>query len=311
MSEKMKQSRREFVKFTSAGLSGAAMAAVIGPAAEAQTRVAAADSPAGAAPTAAAAARVKQPIATAKTKMIRQLWFGFLNGVDKAEGERWYYRYHAPEFVRWYGPWLRRYETFSAIMPGGDAGRRFGAQLGKYTEMWWPSMEDYEEPGAVKNVRPYTPGNFPRGTSILSAMTIIPALPTEDFTETDPNPEQPIVRWLRVWAYPDGVSREEGDKWYLETHAPEIKKLDKLMRFVSYKTLDFQPYGAGGAFRTWHRVDEMWFPDMETWHKAFIDGPKLTAPAWAKQEPWVTMVSDFVRIKPDVDFLRGGNGAGP
>ncbi len=236
--------------------------------------------------------------------MIRQLWFGFLSGVDKAEGERWYYRYHAPEFVRWYGPWLRRYETYSAIPPTEEVKQRFGALPGKYTEMWWPSMQDYEEPGAVKAVRPYTPGAFPRGASILSAMTIIPALPTEDFTETDPNIEQPIVRWLRVFAYPDHVTREEGDKWYLGTHAPELKKLPGLMRYVSHRTLDFQLYGNGtGGYRKWDRVDELWFPDTDALHKA-VGGARFTAPKWAQQEPYVTMVSDIVRIKPDVDFLR-------
>lgn len=74
--------------------------------------------------------------------MIRQLWFGYLNGVDKLEGERWYYRYHAPEFIAWYGPWLRRYETYQAIDPPAEAVTQYGARPGKYTRCGgeaWPN----------------------------------------------------------------------------------------------------------------------------------------------------------------------------
>jgi hypothetical protein len=303
MSENLKKkaSRRQFIRIASAGASAATLTTVLGNAAAAEPRTPT---------TAATQARQQQgaaaPPASKAGRMIRQLWFGYLNGVDKAEGERWYYRFHAPEFVRWYGPWLRRYETYGAYDPPTEAITRFGAKPGKYTEMWWASMEDYEEADSNKPGKPYTPGTWPQSTAvILTAMTIIPAKPTEAFIDAEPNHEQPIVRWMRVFRYPSGVSREEGDRWYLEIHSQELKQIPGLLRYVSYRALDYSRARSEGPYVQWHRVDELWFSSLATWRQALVESPpRYTAPRWAKEEPFVTMASDFVRIKSDVDFLR-------
>jgi hypothetical protein len=242
-----------------------------------------------------------------QSTMVRQLWFGYLNGVEKMEGERWYFRYHAPEFIRWYGPWLRRYETFNAFDPPAEAMQRYGARPGKYTEMWWGSVNNYRD-SRSGSTRPYTPGTWKLSTEvILTAMTMIPAYPTDIHTGEEVNLDMPVVRWMRVFRYPEGVSQEEGDKWYLSVYAEEAKKLPGLIWYVSYKTVDFRTPRPSGPYVKWHRVDEMWFPDMATWKKAALEGSvKFTAPSWAKdkQEPFVEMYSDLIRLKPDVDFLH-------
>lgn len=238
--------------------------------------------------------------------MIRQLWFGYLNGVDKLEGERWYYRYHAPEFIAWYGPWLRRYETYQAIDPPAEAVTQYGARPGKYTEMWWGSVAELADARSIA-ARPYTQGNWTVGVDgILTAMTLIPAYPTEDFLEKEPSRESPIVRWFRVMRYPEGVTQEQGDAWYLKQVAPVLKQVPGLTRYVSYKTVEFQQRRTTGAYRHWHRVDELWFTDMASWKKAFLDAPpNVPAPPWAKKnEAAVEMYSDFVRISADVNFLK-------
>ncbi len=242
------------------------------------------------------------------TTMVRQLWFGYLNGVDKLEGEKWYYRYHAPEFFRWYGPWLRRYETFNVFDPPNEAVQKYGARRGKYTEMWWGSVNDYKDSRSGTS-RAYTQGNWKVGVEgILTAMTMVPAYPTDVHMGAEINHEQPVVRWIRVFRYPPGVSQEEGDKWYLNTYAEEAKKLPGLIWYVSYKTVnDFRTHPAEGPYKKWHRVDEMWFADMNAWKQAVLEKPMtVSAPAWAKEkgEPFAEMYSDFVRVKSDVDFMR-------
>jgi len=36
--------------------------------------------------------------------MIKHVFVGFLNGADEILGERWYFRYHSKEVVRFFGP---------------------------------------------------------------------------------------------------------------------------------------------------------------------------------------------------------------
>ena len=72
------------------------------------------------------------------------------------------------------------------------------------------------------------------------------------------------------------------------------------MRYISFRVLDKPP------FRTpWHRIDEVWYEDFDAWHKANFEAtPKYTAPTWRKTEPFVDMVSSFIKYKPDYDFLK-------
>jgi len=71
--------------------------------------------------------------------MIKHVFVGFLNGAPEIEGERWYFRYHSKEVVRFFGPWLRRYETFNAYDPPQEA-RQLGAVGGRMTELWYANV---------------------------------------------------------------------------------------------------------------------------------------------------------------------------
>ncbi len=52
-------------------------------------------------------------------------------------------------------------------------------------------------------------------------MVNVPATPTEDFLGREASfDEKTILRWIVALRYPKGVSVEEGEEWYLKTHAP-------------------------------------------------------------------------------------------
>jgi hypothetical protein len=159
---------------------------------------------------------------------------------------------------------------------------------------------------------------------------MLPALPTEEFYDPDPNPAQtPVIRWITAIRYPDGVSEEEGEEWFLNVHAKETLKQPGLLKFVSYKTLERggmmpkMPEGAGmpqmpegamsmpgempkgGGMTSWVRVNEYWYTDFDAWRKAVIESPpEYTAPSWGGEYPFVEMGSTFIKYLPDVDFLR-------
>lgn len=234
--------------------------------------------------------------------MIKHI-FVFEPSMNMVEADRYYFRFHSKEVVRFFGPWLRRYETYRAYDAPAEADR-FGVLRGRYTELWYDSAESFKE--AVPMTRPFTAPRqgwekffgLPGGAS-----TIVPAMPTEEFLGKEPIPEEkPILRWVCVFKYPDGVSLEEGEKWYLEVHSQEAKEQPGLLRYVSHRTIQPQP---PPLLDLWHRVSELWYEDFASWRKAVVESPaQYTSPPWGKEEPFVDMVSTFVGYKPDVDFLR-------
>ena len=233
--------------------------------------------------------------------MIKHCFVGFLNGAPEIEGTRWYFRYHCKEVVRFFGPWLRRYETFKAYDPPDDA-RRLGAVGGRMTELWYGSREDFIE--AKPNGRPYTNEPWMRQLppgAMTAGITMVPAMPTEDFLGKEPTPEErPIMRWYRLLKYPDGVSSQDGEEWYLNVHSREVKEQPGLLRYVSHRVIDDCPIPT-----PWLRVEEQWYESIDSWRKAVIDDPpKYTAPPWTRQAPFLDSVSNFLPYKPEVDYLK-------
>ena len=240
--------------------------------------------------------------------MIRQLWLGYLHGANTPAAIDWYYNTHAAEFVRWFGAWLRRYETYVASVPPG-AIRTYGILPGRYTEIWWTSKDEFLEANPLES-RPYTalPGSYAQ-QQVFGALTITAAKPDHDFLGKEPNPGDPIIRWIRVFKYP-AISHPE--IWYLSDYAPSVTKLvgNNLLRYVSYKTLDQDKVvnpTSGTAqmlnpFQQWDRVDELWFSDFSAWQTAFLKVPKLK-PGVPDSTGFAAMSSNFVSVKPDKDFL--------
>lgn len=234
---------------------------------------------------------------SAEAQMIKEMDIGlFTEAPSRVEATRYYTRYHGPEIVRLSGPWLRRYESYLAYDPPEEAVEMFGAVAGRYSELWFTDVEEWQtRPPLGAHTKP--PWEQKR---MGAAQTIATALPTEEFFNTNPNHEEtPIIRWLTAIKYPKGVSVEEGEKWFLELHAKEAKEQPGLLKFISYTSI---PEGNS----EWVRVNEYWYKDFDAWRKAVIESPpKYTAPSWGGEYPFVEMVSTFVDVKPDLDFLKG------
>ena len=225
--------------------------------------------------------------------------FVFEPAMNPIEADRYYFRFHSKEVVRSVGPWLRRYETFRSLEFPPDAVR-FGAVRGRLTELWYNNVDEWQE--ARPYERPYTapPGGWESFFGTRLAVTMVPAMPTDDFLGKEPLPEErPILRWYQVLRYPEGVTPEDGEAWYLKTHAQEVKQQPGLLRFISHRKVPNVP------FRTpWHRVSELWYEDFAAWREGIKSAERCTQPPWGGQYPFVKMVSAFVGYKPEVDFLR-------
>jgi hypothetical protein len=125
-----------------------------------------------------------------------------------------------------------------------------------------------------------------------------------------------MIRLLWLLRYPDGVSQEEGDAWYLGTHAQEVRRSQAYARYVTWRPLEIPaaadtspgpdgqpvPFGAGQASRRWHRVTEMGFRDVEAMARRHV-GVQPYSPA-----PWGPTWDDrFERVllpdRPEWDLL--------
>jgi len=230
--------------------------------------------------------------------MIKNVWI-FQPSINMVEVDRWYFRFHSKEVVRFIGPWLRRYETFRAYDAPADANK-YGVRRGRLSELWFNNVSEFIEAGSAGLSYTLPDGGWNSIFGDLSLL-IVPAIPTEDFLKKQPTPEEiTILRWCMFIRYPKGVPVKEGEDWYVNVFAEEAKQQPGLLKFVSHRGLENSPVNT-----SWQRMTEMWYQDFNAWRKAVIESPvKYTKPPWGGDDPYAGMVSTFVPYKPDVDFLK-------
>ena len=230
--------------------------------------------------------------------------------------ERFYMRYHAPEVMSNRGPLLVRFIGYRPL-PVIPEALAYGYYNERVTEAWFRSAEERPpmvvgKPAGILNYRWQAPWAKP-----APPRQGPPAIPSVSLTVTTPPPdvflggkytadEKTIIRWYTVTKYPKGVSLEDGENWFLNTHVKETLQQPGLMAYFSSRSMDM-----AGRPATWIRLTELWYEDFNAWKASVIDSPpKYTKPAWAKYdnypflEPYVDFASTFLMERPDHDYLR-------
>lgn len=117
-----------------------------------------------------------------------------------------------------------------------------------------------------------------------------------------------MIRWLYLFKYPDGVSKEDGERWYLGTHSQEAKRMAE-HGMTAYKTWNGQktpyrdPYQTIEQLNQWDRVTELCFPDFEAFKTATTDHAVTYTPppyGW----PGFNAHTIFLSDEPQYDFLH-------
>lgn len=255
--------------------------------------------------------------------MNRTLIIHHLNNIDfLPQMERWYVNHHAPEVLA-QEPWLTRYVMFRVIPPAKGM-ENLGFMNYRVHENW---NLDINNRRSLRGLLAMTPEPFENSMNV--AVINMPAEPTEDFFGLERSHTDPAcIRFITVFSYPEGVSREEGEDWFLNTHVPEVCKLPGLKRFFSYKTYeeyhsplpmsddvpDFVDHGGQSLFgHKWDRVSEMWFENNSDWTKAF-ENANFSAPLWATRdtypfvEPMVHFICTSLLERPDQNMLKNYEG---
>jgi hypothetical protein len=224
-------------------------------------------------------------------------------GADMLMLDRWYLTYHAPQVRRAFKAWQRNYTSFHAYLPPDEATARYPTLgYGRMTEIHFDTFEDFQETrprniyGELSSFTP-PPGGWGDGNSVYESTSItMPVNPNELYvSKPTPPKENPYFRWIVFINYPQGVTHDEGDKWWSSVHAPELAKLPTLMRFGWYKVV--RPNAE------YVRVAEFWFEDYQGWRSAFLN-PKFAAPRWSSRFPFYDTISMFVGENPDIDFVN-------
>lgn len=232
--------------------------------------------------------------------------------------ERWYWRDHAPEINRRFGPWLVRHESFMPVDAPADA-RRFGHFNWRVTEGLWREMP---RTGSAGNLAFTVPPVWPR-----VATGFFPAQPTDDLFGGHLQPhDKQVLRWYCLSARSGGVTAADADRWFLDVHAPELARTAGPYRAFSSRAHD-EPVPlpgewpreaappAGTVLHAWDRLTELWFETFDDW-RSFIaeEVPRLTPPPWAqgRSYPYLQLgtefVSSFLLERPADEFSRDARG---
>jgi hypothetical protein len=273
-----------------------------------------------------------------ESKAVKEIAFGvFENGPSEAAIEREYVEHHGPSITAMSGTYMLKYQLWLPFEPPADAVKNFDAVRGRYAELWYPSMEKYlnrpnlkfapnAQAGDQKSNAPAAPAAQAKETDASKpvgavpwvetraekrVVTMVPGLPSETFLDKATDWEKATaIRWIVAMRYPDNVSAEDGEKWFLNVHAKEAIQQPGLMKFVSYRTID-QGAGQAGPVKMarWDRINEYWYENFAAWRKAVIETPPhYTAPSWGGKYPFVEVESTFIPYVHYVDFLRQKNG---
>jgi len=229
---------------------------------------------------------------------------------EMPEFERWYLRYHAAEVIAKDGPWIARFIAYRPL-PVITEALAYGHYNMRVIEVWYRSMEDRRgSPGMFHFTWQPKWANKPVVWDKLEVprVSIYVPVPGKTFLAGKYSADEKMaLRWYTFTKYPQGVSIEEGDDWFLNVHSKEVLQQPGLIGYFSASAVQVP----GSAPGTWARQSELWYENFHGWKKSVIDSPpKYTKPPWAKYdkypflEPNVDFTSTFLSERPDIDYLK-------
>ncbi|MFE8048669.1 hypothetical protein RBA63_14780 [Brenneria goodwinii] len=246
---------------------------------------------------------------------------------DLPAAYRWLYKYHVPDSISQFAPYVTKYATYRAL-PVPKGGEDFGTYNWIMTEHYWIINPFHTSASAAPNglafketyskdymeiTRQPADGDL-RPTNWVGSrdgyhptvFAFVPIFWEDDFKGSDRTIEDgPNYRWLIAFKYPDGVSQEEGDKWFKEVLVPELVKLPEVDRIISSRVLS-SPHTS-----PFQRVAEIWFDNSKQWEKAMEElQTRVQRPSWATydrfpyMEPYKDFVGEFLLDRPESDHLQ-------
>ncbi|MCA8869230.1 MAG: hypothetical protein KDA67_11315 [Rhodobacteraceae bacterium] len=245
---------------------------------------------------------------------------------DLPAAYRWLYKHHVADSISQFAPYVTKYASYRAlpIPPGGED---FGTYNFIMTEHYWlidpfnnsstgapvglAFSEHFTDEYLEITRQPTGQGLRPtkwmgsREGFHPTVFTFLPMFWEDDFKGKRSIEDGANYRWQISFAYPDGISCDEGDKWFREHFVPAICDRPEVTRFISSRVLN-DPRKS-----PFHRFAEIWFENSRDWEVAIkaISG-KVAPPPWAGYdrfpffEPYKDFVGIFLLDRPESDHLQ-------
>jgi len=231
--------------------------------------------------------------------------------------QHWLYKTHIADSISQFGPYVSKYAFYNAL-PVPPDGERFGPTRLQLTEHYW-------------NVNPFTScvknhaftevfpldvlkwqGNVPDNDAEMNVkgedaratggeqgtapfvFAFVPIWWEEDFkggirTVAD----EPNYRWQIAMRYPEGVTLEEGDKWFYSEVVPKFVDMPEVTRFLTSRVMQEINHCP------MQRIVEIWFEGPLEWHEAaVVKSAGIMKPEWASTDvfPYLRSRQEFMSI---------------
>lgn len=117
-----------------------------------------------------------------------------------------------------------------------------------------------------------------------------------------------MIRFVHLFNYPEGVSLDDGEAWYLGEHVPQVRKLPGIVRYRSWRQVDVGiPYPGSGSptpFDQFVRRTELCFEDAETGLEAIRASRSLWIPSREGSPGFREFECMFLEEEPQYNLLR-------
>ena len=240
--------------------------------------------------------------------------------------ENWLYRYHIPDSISQFGPYVSKYAFYQAL-PVPEGGDRFGAVRMQLTEHYWlANPNDIREFVHHKALTEYFPpevlvwqnnlpdpeelaagadaaalnleGDDARATkgseeagTVPFVFAFVPVWWEDDFKGEGRTIEDgPNYRWQFLIRYPEGANKEAADNWFKKEFVAAFANRSETTRILSSKVVKEVNNCE------YDRVCEMWFDSPTAWKRAVAAAAqKVKKPEWAETD-------DFPYVKKSFGF---------
>ena len=120
--------------------------------------------------------------------------------------------------------------------------------------------------------------------------------------------ESTMIRFVHIFNYAEGVSKEDGEKWYLGTHVPEARKLPGLVAYRSWSGIvSGVPYPSPGSPTPrdqYVRRSELCFEDVDSALQALKGNAALWAPSVAGTPGFREFECMLLGEEPEYNLLQ-------
>jgi hypothetical protein len=113
-----------------------------------------------------------------------------------------------------------------------------------------------------------------------------------------------VVRFVHMFNYPEGISKEEGDRWYMEEHVPKVKALPGVVRYNSWEALPPIKMWTFDPYDRFTRLTELVFEDMESCLNGTIRNPELWASGTEGHPGFRELECVLLDEEPQYDLLK-------